>query len=231
MRKLAVTCLLWVAGTCVAHAQSASEERPVGAFSKLVVRDGIDVYLTQSTEARLRIEVKRWNLAEIVTTVEGDTLTLSIPSRRDGSFPDDHEATAYVDFVQLSSIRASGGSDVESRNSLELDGLAVDASGGSDLDLDVNAQSLEFTVSGGSDVDLSGATQALTITASGGSDISAESLDAERVTASVSGGSDADIRATAAIVLDASSGSDVDIHGNPAESTINADRSSDVSSH
>jgi hypothetical protein len=220
--------LLSVVGVGSAYAQSASEERPVADFSRLVVRDGIDVYLTQSTAARLRIEVDGWELADVVAQVEDDTLTLSIPSKRDGWSDENREATAYVDFVQLSTIRASGGSDLESRSDLELDGLAVEASGGSDVDLDVNAQSLEFAVSGGSDVEISGATKSLSIEASGGSDVSAESMRAERATASVSGGSDASLRASAAIVVNANGGSDVIIHGDLAERTVNNDRSSYV---
>jgi hypothetical protein len=220
--------LLSVVGAGSVYAQATSEERPVADFSRLVVRDGIDVYLTQSATPRLRIEVEAWDLADVVTQVEGDTLTLSIPSKRNGSSDENREATAYLDFVQLSTIQASGGSDLESRNDLELDDLAVEASGGSDVDLDVNAQNLEFSVSGGSDVEISGATTSLSIQASGGSDVSAEFLRAERATASVSGGSDASIRASAAIVVNANGGSDVIIHGDPPQRTVNNDRSSDI---
>ena len=233
-RTLVALPLLYAAGTCSVYAETASEDRAVGHFSKLVVGNGIDVYLTQSTAESLRVEVKGegFALADVLTEVEGDVLKLSVARNQNRSFPftEDRDATVYLNFIQLSSIEASGGSDIESRNGLALDALAVDASGGSDLDLDVDAQSLDITVSGGSDVDLRGKAESLTISASGGSDISADSLTAERVNATVSGGSDADIRATAAIVLDASSGSDVSISGNPPQSTINADRSSDVSS-
>lgn len=225
--RFVTTILLSVS---VASVYAQSEDRPVGSFSKLVVSNGIDVYLTQAAEESLRIEVDGFDLADIESEVEGDTLTLSIPSRNARSFPDDHEARAYVSFVQLTSIEASGGSDIDGR-ALELDALSVEASGGSDVELGVNAQSLDFAVSGGSDVEVSGETQSLSIAATGGSDISAESLQAESATASVSGGSDASLRASASIVVNAGGGSDVSIYGDPAQRTVNNDRSSDVTWH
>jgi hypothetical protein len=225
---LAVLSSVWVAGAGTVSAQSASEDRPVAHFSKLRVGNGIDVYLTQSTEESLRLEVEDFALADVVSEVEGDVLSLSIKPEARRALVRDAEATAHISFVQLSRIEASGGSDVASRNDLEVDALAVDASAGSDVELAVQAKSLEFSVAGGSDVEVSGATQSLNVAASGGSDVDAGDLEAERVTLSVTGGSDASVRATAAIVVDASGGSDVVIHGNPAERTINNDNASDV---
>jgi hypothetical protein len=230
-RRLAATCLRSVAGVCSAYAQSASEDRPVGPFSKLVVGNGIDVYLTQDAEEGLRIEVEGFDLADIVSEVDGDTLKLSIPSRIDRPRPEGHEARAYLSFVQLSSIEASGGSDIQGRNDLELDALSIEATGGSDVELAVTAQDLELALSGGSDVELSGETQSLSIAASGGSDVEAEALQAQEATAAVTGGSDASLRVSTSIVVNAGGGSDIDIYGNPAQRTINNDRSSDVTWH
>lgn len=230
-RTLAATFLMAAAAAGSVYAQSASEDRPIGSFSNLIVGNGIDVYLTQAAEESLRIEVEGFDLADIVSVVDGDTLRLSIPSRMNRSFPDDHEATAHVGFVQLSSIEASGGSDIEGRNDLQLDALSIEASGGSDVELAVTAQSLELALSGGSDAEVSGTTRSLTIAASGGSDVSAEALQAEDATASVSGGSDASLRASASVVLNADGGSDVSVYGDPAQRTVNNDRSSDVVWH
>jgi hypothetical protein len=228
MKILIAASLLSLAGSGAVYAQSASEDRPVGHFSKLTVRGGIDVYLSQSTEESLEIEVEGIDLDDVVTEVDGDELTLSRKGQRGFSFFGDGEIKAYVTFVQLTAISASGGSDIRGRTDIEADRLSVDASGGSDVDLDVQAQSLEFRLSGGSDLNVSGRTQSVAIEASGGSDVLARSLEAEQASVKVSGGSDASIRASAAIAIDAHGGSDVSVYGNPAEKTFNNDRSSDV---
>lgn len=226
MKKLFVIPILLVLGSCSGYAQSNSEDRAVAHFSRVSVRDGIDVYLTQSTEESPRVEGP--NLEDIVTEVVGDELRLSNRARSVFSFFAAPDVTVYLDFVQLSAIEASGGSDIRGRNDLRLEQLRVRASGGSDVDLAVQARSLEFELSGGSDLRVRGNTQSLAIAASGGSDVAAESLSSESASVRLSGGSDASVRASAAIVVDASGGSDVSVYGNPAERTLNNDRSSDV---
>lgn len=213
---------------CSVYAQSNSEDRPVAAFSKLMVHDGIDVYLTQSEKQSLRVEVEDVDLEDVVTEVVGEELRLS--RKRSSGFPffGSGEVRVYLDFVQLSAIEASGGCDIASRNDLRLEQLEVQASGGSDVDLAIEAQSLELTLSGGSDLRLTGKTQSLAIRASGGSDVLARSLEAEQASVTVSGGSDASVRASATIAVDARGGSDVEIYGDPAQRSVDNDRSSDV---
>lgn len=211
-----------------AAAQSASEERPVAPFSKLVAQNGVDVYLTQSTRESLRVEVEGFDLDDVVATVSEGELRLSNPAQSVFAALGGREARVYLGFVSLDTIQASGGSDIHGQGEIELEGLSVTASGGSDVDLEVRAQSLEFHLSGGSDLRLRGGARSLTVKASGGSDVSARAFDAERVGLSLSGGSDADVRASAAIEVDASGGSDVVIRGNPPQRQIRNDRSSDV---
>jgi Putative auto-transporter adhesin, head GIN domain len=220
--------LLLVTGASSTAAAGDSEERPVGAFSKLVVGGGIDVYLTQSDEPRLTIEVEGVDLDDVVTEVVGDELRLSMKRAAGLTMFGGRDVKAHLDFVELTSITASGGSDIESRNRLRLEALEIDASGGSDVDLEIEAASLGFRLAGGSDLDVRGDAESVEIEASGGSDVSARSLDAGRVRIKVSGGSDAILRASHEVEIDARSGSDVVVYGNPAVKSIDNDRSSDV---
>lgn len=228
MYALVAVAFLLMTGPWSAAAADDSEERPVGAFSKLVVRGGIDVELTQSDTPRLKIEVEGVDLDDVVTEVVGDELRLSMKTAAGLSMFGGRDVKAYLDFVELTSISASGGSDIDSAGRLRLEGLQIQASGGSDVDIDIEAASLDFMLSGGSDLDVRGDVESVTINASGGSDVSARSLNAERVTARVSGGSDAILRASGEVEIDARSGSDVVIYGNPAVKSIDNDRSSDV---
>jgi Putative auto-transporter adhesin, head GIN domain len=226
LRPLVAVPLLWVA--CAALAQAASEDRPVGAFSKLIVSNGIDVYLTQGDAVSVRIEVEGYELDDIVSEVFGDQLQLSNRKKNDVSSSNDGDVQAYITFVNLSDIEVSGGSDVAGENEFKLDHLLVKASGGSDVGIDVQAQMLTLQLTGGSDVGVSGVTQTLTVDAKGGCDVDAGDLQAERVTVSAGGGSDTVIRASAAVTIEAYGGSDIVVHGNPAERAVDNDRSSDV---
>lgn len=217
-KALVITCLFLVAA-CTANA----EERSVGPFSKLHVQNGIDIYLTQSDRESLRVEAS--DPDNVVTDVANGELRIS--RKRAGGFFGGG-GKVYVGFVRLSDVDVSGGSDIESQNQLKLDDFTLRASGGSDVDLDVQAKSLDLSLSGGCDARLKGSAETLAVRASGGSDISAGGLNAGRVKLNVSGGSDARVNASDAIEIDASGGSDVSVTGNPRQRTVNNDKSSDV---
>jgi hypothetical protein len=214
-----ISCLFLVAA-CTAYA----DERAVEPFSKLHVQNGIDVYLTQSDHESLRVEAR--DPENIVTQVDNGELRISRKSR--GGFFFSGGGRVYLDFVRLSAIEASGGSDIRGRNQLKLDDLAVRASGGSDLALEVQAKRLDLRLSGGSDAKLRGSADALAIRASGGSDTSASALKTGRATLALSGGSDARVNVAEAIEIHASGGSDVRVTGKPKQRTVSNDRSSDV---
>ena len=217
---------LLVLTACAAHAERRTEERALAPFSKLRVENGIDVSLIQGDRPSVTIDADDNLLKDIVTEVDGGELRIS-RTRNSGRFFGS-DAKVRLTFVQLSGIRASGGSDIDGGSDVKLDELSISASGGSDVDLAVEAKKLELTLSGGSDLKLRGSAETLSITASGGSDIAAGDLRADRVTLRVSGGSDAHVNAKDAIELDASGGSDVTVSGNPQRRAVNNDRSSDV---
>lgn len=243
---LLIPCLSLVLAAA-AHAQGGTEDRPVAAFTKLRVQNGIDVDLIQADSPGLRIEAENYALEDVLSEVADGELRLSLRRSPDWSLFSRREVSAQVRFVALSAVSAAGGSDVESENALRVDDLSVTASGGSDVDLELTGRRLEFSLSGGSDLDLAAEAESLTISASGGSDaslsgradtldisasggsdVSARSLQSARVKLNVSGGSDASVHAAEAVDIKANGGSDVMVFGNPDDRKVDNDRSSDV---
>ncbi|MBN1239263.1 MAG: DUF2807 domain-containing protein [Gammaproteobacteria bacterium] len=212
----------------IVYAEADTEERQVESFSKLRVQNGVDVHLTQADREALRIEVDGIGIEDVVTEVVDDELRITRAGGALGRFLSTGRVSAYIDFVRLSDIEVSGGSDVRGRSTIEADELRVVASGGSDVRLTVDASQLEFRLSGGSDLDVEGRADDLSVDASGGSDVSAGRLRAQRASVRVSGGSDASVNAAARVDIEASGGSDVDVHGDPRDRTVDTDRSSDV---
>lgn len=228
-RSACLLLLLAVAPAGILVAQSDVEQRQVAPFSKLRVQNGIDVHLAQAEEHAVRIEVDGVDLGDVVTEVVDEELRISRSGWTGIGFLSDKEVDVYVDFVRLTEVDVSGGSDLEGRSAIELDELSVRASGGSDVRLAaVDVPQLEFALSGGSDLNVEGTTTSLGIEASGGSDVSARQLQAQQAVVRLSGGSDASVQVRERIDVDASGGSDVDVHGDPADRSVDADRSSDV---
>jgi Putative auto-transporter adhesin, head GIN domain len=228
IRALSTVVVLLAAGQ-PAFAQPTGAQRSIGSFSRLRVENGIDITLNPAARESLSLEVDGYELEDIVTEVVGDELRISVVDGARRVFSrGSRSARVNVDFVSLTAIEASGGSDVRGRGEMSADDLVVHASGGSDVDLAAQARRLELAATGGSDVTLRGKAESLEVTASGGSDLSAAGLETRSAVLQVSGGSDATVTVTDSVTVNASGGSDVHVAGNPAQRNVRSDRSSDV---
>ncbi|HEX6994651.1 MAG TPA: head GIN domain-containing protein [Gammaproteobacteria bacterium] len=227
MKIVVASAVLLASIGASAAAVAQTETRQVPPFSKLSVDSGIDVELRQTDRENLRIEVDGVALADVESVVVDDELRLSRTGWK-SRIVETARVRAYVDFVSLTSIVASSGSDIESNGALEAEDLTVTASSGSDVELEIAARSLALEVSSGSDVEVGGTVDSFSVAASSGSDVSAGGLEARDVTLRLSSGSDAEVRATGSVDIEASSGSDVTVYGNPATRNVDTDRSSDV---
>lgn len=186
------------------------KERPVSRFTGLDVSSGIDVYLTQGNAEKLTFEVKGVDEDEVKSEMKNGVLRLYIDRRGMGwNWGRGTSVKAYVTFRQLSNLRASGGADVFGQGTLSFRDLNLEASGGSDVKLDLKADELNVAASGGADAVLAGSVQTLNAEGSGGSDLDARRLVASVCNAVSSGGSDVYVHATRQLSMKASGGSDI----------------------
>lgn len=226
MRNLLLFAMLVTFFSCSVAQRVEQESRDIGPFSQIKVEKGIDLILIQNSDNRqLSITARNFDLEDVITEVRGETLFLS----KRGSTFGNSGVDITVPFTTLNEINASGGSDIENSGTLDLEELKIEASGGSDLDLNLKVYYLECQLSGGSDAELVGSGKAAFYSASGGSDIDANRFETEKATLRLSGGSDVDVFATEEVDIEASGGSDVNINGGAQVIRDKSDRSSDVS--
>lgn len=203
------------------------ESRPLAGFDAIEVGGGIDLSLRQGGSFSVEVETDD-ELAEIVTEVRGNTLTI----RRKSSFNffdwGGDAGSVSVTMPTLVSLAASGGSDVRTEGTFTSDRLEIVASGGSDVSIDVAAGTLEAETSGGSDLTLSGSARMASVRSSGGSDLNASRLTADEADVQSSGGSDLAIGVRERIVGNASGGSDITYTGNPQTVDVDSNGGSDV---
>ncbi|MGK7394898.1 MAG: head GIN domain-containing protein [Candidatus Cyclobacteriaceae bacterium M3_2C_046] len=201
------------------------ETRNISGFSRLKASDGIDLVLIKADKEMLELETRNYNLDDVVTELNGDQLVLYKQKRSWGN----NRVQVKIYYQTLTKLNISGGSDVKTENLLSGNEFYIEASGGSDLELEVSLAYLECRLSGGSDADLQGRTEFLDINASGGSDIDAHQLKASRGRLNISGGSDAEVNFSETVDINASGGSDVELMGGASVSNLKHDRSSDIS--
>lgn len=195
-------------------AAAESEVRPLSGFSAVVVSGGIDLTLRQGEEYRVEAVNSGGSPAAIVTTVEDGTLVIR-QSRTSGWFDWFSNYSVDLTLPELTAIAASGGSDVRVEGTIAGERLSISASGGAAVSAAVDVTDLEAMTSGGADLRLSGSARTATFRTSGGSDLEARDLRTEQADVQASGGSDAAIAVSGALVAHASGGSDVVYSGNP----------------
>ncbi|WP_418511608.1 head GIN domain-containing protein [Corallibacter sp.] len=181
------------------------------SFNKIKASRGLDVYLTQSNDESVSVEADE-NLQEIIITeVENDVLKI-YASENIG------QASArkvFVNFKNISAIKASSGSDVFSTNTIIANDLDLASTSGSDLILDVKAKTIDCKSSSGSDLELSGTVDHLIAQASSGSDIEASELKSITSRVKASSGAEIVVNTSKELIAKASSGGDVTYYGNP----------------
>jgi len=207
------------------HGPKEKEKRNVSGFEAIDVSHGIDVYLTMGSSEYVEVETSEDLLEHLVTEVKGKTLKIYF----DRSFNWSNEATVWIQARDINKITTSGGADLIGENVVETRELEMNASGGSDIKLEVNAGNIEVEVSGGADVKLSGFTEMLVVNTSGGSDFNSYDLTARRAELEASGGSDIKVTVEEKLDARASGGADIYYKGDPENVNSNSSSGGDIS--
>lgn len=200
--------------SCTALAQ-VKQPRQLSGFEKVSSSGGIDVILSQGSSTSVVVEASPEAQDHVVTEIEDGTL--KIGWERNYSWRNllssHRKVNVYITTPRLSGLVLSGGSDAKGLSNFSADAFQIQASGGSDVRLTLNAKSLTIQASGGSDVDLAGRVERQKVSVSGGSDYNAFALQSTTATVDASGGSDANVSVDGELSSNASGGSDVRYKG------------------
>ncbi|MFN0291800.1 head GIN domain-containing protein [Pedobacter helvus] len=210
-------------------AAQSSRSVNVKSFNNIAVSNGIDLFLTQGNTESLVIKGQEDVIKDVVIEQEGNKLTVKYKDGVNWSrLFKGTQIYVYITFKKLNSISASGGSDVETQNTLNTDKMSIRSSGGADLDLSIVCKDITISSSGGSDVNLKGSAENMVLNTSGGSDVHAFEFKVNYAQVSTSGGSDANIFVNKGLTASASGGSDISYKGNAALKKLSNSKSADI---
>ncbi|MBN1986429.1 MAG: DUF2807 domain-containing protein [Prolixibacteraceae bacterium] len=196
------------------------ETRNVGSFDEIKATRGMNVYISQGEEIKVRVEADENLLDAIETKVEENTLVVSTSKNIRSST----SKKVYVTLSEVNSIKSTAGSNVYSENQIKAKSLDLAASAGSNMRLDVDVRRLNVSASAGSNIKLEGRSEEFVGKASAGSNIKAEDLIAGECEARASSGANIWIEVQNKLDGHASSGGNVFYSGNPQ--SINTENSS-----
>ncbi len=191
------------------NGEVVEERREVVAnFTEVHASEGLDVFVTQGTDFKITVEADENIIDLIGTDIRDGRLKVH-------AIENIGRATknVYVTLPDISELNSSSGADLIVQNTISVDRIELDASSGSDLEVEVNAQEVIADASSGADIKVSGRTDVLYADASSGSDIKARGLVTKRCTADASSGADISVNVSESLVADASSGADISYTG------------------
>ena len=196
-------------GTVVEETRNVKED-----FTVVSASEGLDVFVTQGSDYKILVEADENIIDLIGTDVKDGRLKIH-------AIENIGRATkkVYVTLPEVTGLRSSSGADLIVQNVIESERIELDASSGSDLNVELNAQEVSAEASSGADIKVAGQTDYLYADASSGADIRAKGLIAKKCTADASSGSDISVNVTESLVADASSGADISYTGEASVET------------
>lgn len=220
--------------SCIQHlALADTERREVDGFTEVSVSNAIAVTLIQGPE--FSVEVEADDTDDIVTEVAGDTLRIYKDSGWNwysfgllSFFMDEGDLHATVTLPTLTRIRTSGGANVRAEGRFTGDELELRTSGGSNITLDLNYDSVDVRSSGGSTMHLSGTANRGILSTSGGSRQNNDDLAIKEAELRSSGGSTLNVGEVEELRARASGGSDIRYEGDPRIRDIDESGGADV---
>ena len=183
-------------------------------FTAIAASEGLDVFVTQDSEFRIRVEADENVIDLIGTDIRDGKLKVH-------AIENIGRATkkVYVSLPEITALEANSGSDLVGQGLIEADKVQLNASSGADLNVELVADQVEANCSSGADIRLGGSTNLLYADASSGSDIKALDLASKVCRANASSGADIKVQVIEQLTADANSGADIGYTGDPKVET------------
>lgn len=177
-------------------------------FTVVKASEGIDVYVTQADDFEITVEADENIIDLIGTDIKDGRLRVH-------AIENIGRATkkVYVSLPEITALNSSSGADLIGKNVIEANKISLDASSGSDLQVELIADEVDANTSSGADIKVSGEANYLVADASSGSDIKARSLLVKKCTADASSGADISVNVSESLTANASSGADISYSG------------------
>jgi Putative auto-transporter adhesin, head GIN domain len=207
-----------------------AQVRNVKGFHAIRVSSAIDLYLSQSNEEVVVVSAASTKYRDrIRTTVENGVLKIWYDEEGWKWNTGNKKMKAYVSFVTLDKLVASGACDVRVTGTIKAESLDITISGASDFRGAVDVNSLKIDQSGASDADITGNASNLEVEVSGASDMKGYDLKTETCRARASGASDIRVTVNKELNAHASGASGIYYKGDAVIREIKSNGASSVS--
>lgn len=183
--------------------------KSVDSFTNLTVSGAVNVRYSNSDSNLVTLKGTVEDFDHIKFYVKDNTLFVSSHGNINNPL------TVYVTGNKLAEVDAAGACTVRNTETLNVTHFNANASGASNVNLNLNAISIKAVVTGASDLTLKGSTRSLNVVCTGASNLKAYDLTADSCDVNASGASNARMTATQKISINATGASNVKFKGDP----------------
>ncbi|MEZ4811382.1 MAG: head GIN domain-containing protein [Allomuricauda sp.] len=205
-------------------------ERSVGQYDEVALSGWFNVELVGGKEGEITLRGESNILEYIETEVKNGTLVIKTEkgvNLRPSTWGSSVLITVPVE--DISAVSLSGSGDIVGKTKIKSDSFRAQIAGSGDIDISVEARHVEASLSGSGDIELSGKATDLDVQVSGSGDVKAYDLEAEFVTAAISGSADVKVTANQSIDAKVSGSGDISYRGNPQKISSKSSGSGDIS--
>ena len=186
--------------------------RPLDHFTEIQVKNGILVQLVKAEKEYAEIKVQEIETSDVITEISSGMLVIR------------YQATAFTKakvmvklyYKELSSVLASGQSEITSTSLMKQDSLVVDLETGAKAYLDLDVKFLKSRVSEGAVISADGYAVMQDAYATTGATLSLFDLESDNITVKVTTNGKAKLYVEKNLTADASTGGYISYKGNPA---------------
>ena len=201
-----------------------AEARTIKDFSAVEVSGAIDLYLSQGKEEAVAVSAGNQEaVSRIKTEVRNGKLHIYFDGRGWNwkTWSNNNKMKAYVTFIALHRIEASGACNIKTAEMFSTDDLKIQLSGASDFTGELKAVNLKLDGSGASNFKVTGTAEKTDISLSGACEVRAYELKSDYCKIEASGASSVRITCNKELSAEASGGSNIFYKGNGSVREIN----------
>jgi hypothetical protein len=194
-------------------------------FTEIRVSTGLELHIYQGPKNKITVEADE-NLQDIIVT-EVNNGVLKIYSEK--SIWRAKSKKIFVTIKDLEAVTATSGSEVYAKETLKVDDIRISSTSGADINISVDANTVETSSTSGSDIEISGKSNKHISSATSGASIDAYDLHSKNVIVKVTSGADINVYASESLDAKATSGGDIDFKGNPKNVNKKSSSGGDIS--
>lgn len=197
-----------------------SETRNTGDYDGVKIAGFFDVDLVSGKEGKITIKGEENLLSAIKVEVEDKSLKIYVEKGTQIRTSSGNKIQVTVPFEKISELSLAGSGDIQSKDVIKNDNLALKLAGSGNLTLPVDTNNLELHVSGSGNIHLKGTATKLTTKLSGSGDIDASNLKSKIVEANVSGSGNSKVTCAESITARVAGSGNIKYIGNPEKRDV-----------